>query len=597
MTPIKKSSKAAASEHKTHSRSSQAAHSIHRATPVHSVRHAAPAHHARPRSAAEVSAPVPTPVPVASAPAAADFSFAGFTPAPAPTPMGAPVSAPISNQPAASAFSASSFPSPQTFNPAPTAAPAPASDIFSPSIQAPATPNNFASSNTSFLTSRPFTPAPAAPGSKINPATENFAVEDSLDSKKQFFQLMAEKIKEENRNSAAAASASAPQGKASLSDDSAPAGEPATPHRSVGLYRKLAIRFLLLAIVLAACVFYFSFTKLTIYVKPSLEPVNDTLMIDVYGGTQPLQSGKAIRGQITHVDMEESGVYPATGVASNQTLPVSSVKLTNTTSKNQPLVATTRLLTADNRLFRLKNTVNIPAGGSVVAEIYADKAGDAITGATRFTIPGLKADMQTKIYADSIAGAPAAATGGKVITASDISNAKDALNKIMSEKVQANASAQSAGKQVLAVVDPTSAQIEMTAKVNDQKDNFDIKIKNIATFISFDTSEIKHFVQAQFASSSDKVLSDINDSDLSYSLDSYNATDNIATVKVNFSGRLSSSQFNAIDRSKIVNLNESQLNDYLATIKEVASFQLEFFPSFIKKAPNLADRIQIVVRP
>lgn len=454
---------------------------------------------------------------------------------------------------------------------------------------------------------KPAAPAPvaapltaAAPLPKKNPLLQNFTPDDSVDSKKQFFRLMAEKIKEERLSAASAVPATEAEDHETAEAGAEPEEEPVLPNRSVGLYRKIAVRFLLLALVLVACVFYFSFTKLTISVKPNLESVNDTLMVDIYGGSQPLQSGKALRGQITRIDAEESGAYPASGEKSDQALVTGQVKLINNSAKNQPLVATTRLLSSDNKLFRLKNTVNVPAGGSIMAEVYADRPGTEMAiAASKFTIPGLWEGLQDKIYAESDAAFSTASGTKKIITQADIDAARNDLSKILAEKMQARASAPSSGKQVLAEVDPKTAQTEMSDKPGDQKDNFNIKVKNIATLVSFDTAEIKNLIRSQFASASGsgKILGDIADSDLSYSFDSYNAAENIATIKVAFNGRAASNKFDAIDRSKIVNLNQSQLEDYLKNIKEISSFNLEFFPSFIKKAPNLADRITIVVQP
>jgi len=81
---------------------------------------------------------------------------------------------------------------------------------------------------------------------------------------------------------------------------------------------------------------------------------------------------------------------------------IGKVTLTNETDTTQTFVATTRLLSAEGILFRLKNATTIPSKGQAEAEVYADVAGiGGEIAPTKFTVPGLSADLQTVIYAES----------------------------------------------------------------------------------------------------------------------------------------------------------------------------------------------------
>ena len=75
----------------------------------------------------------------------------------------------------------------------------------------------------------------------------------------------------------------------------------------------------------------------------------------------------------------------------------------NDSSISQPLVATTRLLTADGILFRMKKGATVPANGTVEVDVYADKSGKASEiGPSKFTIPGLNEARQKVVWAESI---------------------------------------------------------------------------------------------------------------------------------------------------------------------------------------------------
>ncbi len=78
------------------------------------------------------------------------------------------------------------------------------------------------------------------------------------------------------------------------------------------------------------------------------------------------------------------------------------VQIINTSTNPIFLVKTSRLLTTDGKLYHLAEGVSSPAGSKVQASIYADQNGSAsVIGPSKFTFPGLSADLQSSIYAIS----------------------------------------------------------------------------------------------------------------------------------------------------------------------------------------------------
>lgn len=51
-----------------------------------------------------------------------------------------------------------------------------------------------------------------------------------------------------------------------------------------------------------------------------------------------------------------------------------------------------------------------------------------------------------------------------------------------------------------------------------------------------------------------------------------------------------------IDKKQLVNLNRDQLENYLKTFPEIKNYELNFFPSFINRAPRLPERIKIEIK-
>lgn len=93
------------------------------------------------------------------------------------------------------------------------------------------------------------------------------------------------------------------------------------------------------------------------------------------------------------------------------------VNITNNYTQNQTLVKTTRLLSPDNKLFRLTKTVTVPAGSSVEVMAEADATGqEYIIGPAKFIIPGLRQDLQDKIYGQSSQASTFERPGSAIVT-------------------------------------------------------------------------------------------------------------------------------------------------------------------------------------
>lgn len=209
------------------------------------------------------------------------------------------------------------------------------------------------------------------------------------------------------------------------------------------LYRRLAGQFMILVLILALVVGYFSLVKLTIVLTPASEKITGAITIDVYGDNRAFQDpNQSMRGQINIAAVAASGTYQATGLGT--TSAAVQVKLINTTNNNQTLVATTRLLTTASQLWRLKSRVQVPARGEILADVYPDTAGLILPAAgDRLTIPGLNAVNQTKIYGLTISGS---AEPVQSIQSSDIATAKQNLNDVLITQAKAQLTGNNSGQ-------------------------------------------------------------------------------------------------------------------------------------------------------
>lgn len=372
--------------------------------------------------------------------------------------------------------------------------------------------------------------------------------------------------------------------------------------RPLSLYRRISISFIILTAILLSVVAYFSLVKAVITIVPKAENASGNMLLDVYDEQAAPAKDNSLVGAVRALDLKEEKSFSATGEKNLGEEVSGTARIVNNYNKNQPLVASTRLLAPDGKLFRIKDTVNVPANGSVEVEIYADKPGaEMAIPPTRFTIPGLWAGLQDKIYAQTDAKIDYQQKTQKFIQQIDIDNGvkdlKDGLLK------QADAATDAAPKdkygQLLYKVDDNSIGLEFGGKADEEKDSFTIKIMAKVIAVGFSREAAETLARQKLIAdlSQEKELVEFNKDKIVYNLNSTDVEHGGASIEVNFEGTvMPRGESNIVDKQKLVGLSASQLDEYLASLPTIASFQVDFKPSFIRKVPNLADRIEVVIK-
>lgn len=417
------------------------------------------------------------------------------------------------------------------------------------------------------------------------PASKTEEVDAEMDVQKKFFSELVTEIKTKHEDN--------------LPEDFEVKKQP-SPKKRISLYSRLVLKFLLLVGILAVLVFYFSFSKLTVLVTPQVETISDTLFLRVGGDNSATSTDDArekINGAVNEYPIEISKVYPASGEDALGQEVTGKVILVNNYVKDQPLVATTRLLSSDNKLFRLKSAVTIPAGGKIEAEVYADKVSPEMAiNSAHFTIPGLWAGLQDKIYADSVEPFSYQTSSEKYVKASDLQLALRDVDALIMAKLKEGQSFPADSVVLYEILDSTDTKTD--AQAGDKVNQFTLTITAKVAVVVFPKQEAEKLAAAKLnlLIPDDKELSEFKTESLSYTLESYDADTKTAAVKASFSGlMILKSNADIIDREKLVNLNASQIATYLGDYPEIGNYELKFFPTFIKKAPHLVDRIEIKI--
>ncbi|MEK9152861.1 MAG: hypothetical protein AAB692_05855 [Patescibacteria group bacterium] len=133
--------------------------------------------------------------------------------------------------------------------------------------------------------------------------------------------------------------------------------------------------------------------------------------------------------RVVETDVKATKSFDATGTApADKAKSSGTVTIVNTTARSYTFVATTRFLTKDGVLFRLVKATVIPANGNVSAAVAADKSGpQGDIGPASFSIPGLAANLQDKIYGQSETAMAGGSGTVPAVSADDLAKAKAAI--------------------------------------------------------------------------------------------------------------------------------------------------------------------------
>lgn len=389
-----------------------------------------------------------------------------------------------------------------------------------------------------------------------------------------------------------------------ISTDSRQAGsvQKEKTYQSFNMYRKLAVSFILLTLLLLFLVFYLSFNNVSITLYPKEERISDNLILDVEKNLDNEEpSSKNIPGDLEEVRIEVENEYQSNGTKEVGVDIIGKVEVINDRDVNQVLVATTRLLSPNDKLFRIKERLDIPPGEKREVEIYADSPGpDMAIGPTEFTIPGLWAGLQDKVYARSNEAFEYKMKVEKYVEESDIEKAVTDVKFRLKQKAEQELTDKYKDRDKLIFeLDENSINIDRSVEVGDEVNSFKIKADAIARIVAFNEADVREMARNKIyiILPQDKDLASFNENNFSYNLDNFNSEDNIATINVSFSGKMvTKKDAEIIDKDNITGLNENQLRAYLDTLDQFSGYKIDFSPSFMRKVPRIKDKITIEIK-
>lgn len=327
----------------------------------------------------------------------------------------------------------------------------------------------------------------------------------------------------------------------------------------------------------------------------------ETKALEVRVGVGPEAGNNVISGTVTSTIFHWSKKYTPGATKSIEGTAKGEVTLYNKTGQSQALRKTTRLLTDTGILFRLSNYVAIPANGQVVAEVYADKPGkESDIPPSRFTIPGLSADLQKDIYAVSAKAMQGGGTMVGVVTPEELTAAEqDFKEKIkgafITEKFPANAA--SADQHLVSVID---SKVVADQKAGAEVREFTLTGTSTLAVISYNQTELNQLVQKMISEKIDvateKVLT--TDAPLRVTLTATTLPKGMAELSVNKPIVVTLNEDSEqLKETNFTGKTKEEIQQYVKTLPHVTGAEVNFTPGWlVHTAPTIPGKIKVTVR-
>ncbi len=378
--------------------------------------------------------------------------------------------------------------------------------------------------------------------------------------------------------------------------------------KTTKVYKKIIIGFSFIVFLTLAFIIYYSFSKTEIII--TLQPIEESTIfnVDVNGKLteEELLSEYNLAGVFENTTFEKSKTFKNTNVGEKANAQATgTVTIYNKYSKDQPLVATTRLLSPDGKLFRIKERVDVPAGNKIEnVEVYADELGiSGEIGPTKFTIPGLWPGLQEQIYAESFSAMTGGVVDAKVLTQDLITEAADELKKEILEEAKItfteSASVKEKGFEKIGMALATiTVNSSVEPAVGEISSDFTIDVKYNVFGIIFDEAELITLADHNLNDKlpQDRLIDNTFNKEIFYNPETQNFDDQTSTLKVDYTAKTILNQNSEIfTKEKLTGKTASEINRYFSNFDGILSVITKFSPFWVTKTPTLTDNIIVKI--
>ncbi len=365
--------------------------------------------------------------------------------------------------------------------------------------------------------------------------------------------------------------------------------ETRVPTQPVRVYKILAITFLTITVILLAVIGFMSSKRATITITTKETPVETNVRVALAD----------VGGSIATVTSTQTQTFFVTGGAEIPGKATGMMRIYNTSSAAQPLIATTRFLSSGNVLFRLKAGVVVPANGFIDAEVAADKEGkEGNIAPDSFTIPGLDAARQKEVYGKTESAMQGGVRTQGVVSQKDLDTAKATLEqKMLDGAATAFPSGMSTSTKSLYSV--SGQQFTTAVKVGDTVSEFAATVSGMLTQVSYDASVTQSKATESLY---ERVVDDAEHIDLG-------SAEPVVTLAVSTNDPKTTEL--SVVLSGVATLNpdspklekavffgktKDEIRRYVLTMDHVHGVDIHFSPAWMQTVPHVNEHVDVVIK-
>ncbi len=357
------------------------------------------------------------------------------------------------------------------------------------------------------------------------------------------------------------------------------------------------------AVLVLGAILYVTVGKAKITVVPKSQDIDLTLKITTSADIDEIDAdANKIPGQSFSIEKTASGSYPTSSEKEVAQKASGTITISNTSGASQRLVATTRFESKGGLIFRIPETITVPAGntakpGTISTTVYADRAGKEYNiAATTFTIPGFK---DTPHYAEFSAVSKTAMTGGavgtaKVVSEGDYTKAKTELSASAKDQVAEALKEQTGSLKVIEDAAITVLDPKSNGKVGEAADPLTMGVTAVAKVTAFQEADVLDLVTRYISKNGDLEL--VRDGlEVTYTVVNSDPAAKTLTFEVQVKGRAAAK----LNRDKILKdvqgMNGSALQSYFHSQDNVETAKILFSPFWVTKVPGDPKKVELII--
>lgn len=367
----------------------------------------------------------------------------------------------------------------------------------------------------------------------------------------------------------------------------------------------LIVVFLIL--IGAGGVYFFTMEKIKIEIWPQTESFNSIKEVVISANES------AVKGEIIKDQKNESQQFPASGKAVKEEKAKGTIKVYNNFSSSpQTLVANTRFVSADGKLFRSLEKTIVPGGsyddkgkfapGTIDIEVIAAEPGKEYNiEASTFSIPGFAGTPRyTSVYGKSFSPMEGGFKGEAFqATQSDMEKAEGILiEKLKKESLDSLKKSLAEGHVLLdEAVSYNILEKNFSTDIGEETDSFSLQVKIESEALIFKKSDIEKIAKEVISSNISQNKSFQEDKlEIGYLFKSFEKEEE----KIVIDAEIKSQIYHIIDlnevKKTILGKPFSEVKLFLSDYPGVSKVKIDPGFFFRKSAPNNESRVDLELR-